>query len=205
MKDWSIYVSWYYLLILLNIGMVIRIGQWFFKQRHIREVVVNQESPGVFRFKSRQPDWVQTAIYFTAFPMALWAIEYYPVLTESTTVLYLIYMFLFLKQRKLGIISLDAEAIKTSEGNQDIHFKRIKSIKFASDHIEIWTKSLIQHYHEFTEPELGDGWEDFKKELLLAVRDKDWITVTTTVKSPESAIPPPRSFPSPESETHTGK
>lgn len=205
MSDWSIHIPWVYVLIFIH---VICIKGTYNSIRSRRKSVKSDTAElenGSFPFKTNQPNWLGPLIFFPLITWCVWYAEYHQILTETATLLLVVSLIAALSEKSLNVISISSETIKTPDNNKNIPLKRIRSIKFAKDHIEIWSKSLIEHYHEFTMDQLGGNWDDFKKELLLAAQAKEWITISTTTISPPAATPPPRLFPLPESETHIDK
>lgn len=205
MSDWDIHVPWIYVLIFIHV-ICIKITYNSIRSHRKRVRFDTTElAKGSFPFKTKEPNWIGPLIFFLSLIAYIWDAEYHQVLTESTTLFSVIGLIAALSKKDLDVVSISPEAIKTQDNSQNIRFERIRSIKFAKDHIEIWSKSIIQHHHEFTQDRLGENWDDFKKELLVATQGKEWITILTTILSPPGAAQPPRSSPLPESETHTDK
>lgn len=198
MTGQEVFVPWIYILIVIHIAAfwVIYLT-WLRPKDHSIPPAEGKSIP----FEKEAWEWVPISLLVVL--GAIWFKPYHRYLTESATLFTMVSMYLISIQKETGYITITDRAMVLGEEKGQIMFKRMLHIKIATDHVEIWSKSGIQHYHEFTKREFKENWNHFKKELLLATQDKDWITITSTIKSPESAAQLPRSSPLPESETHT--
>lgn len=200
MTDYSFFVPWAYILVVFHLAAFRVIYQYKLKPEDKSRLPLEGKS-----IPLETNIWVWKSLSLCILITSIWFQPYYPFLSESATLFILISMYILIRQKKVDYITITDEAITIEAKDEQIVFDRIVSIKFGGDFMEIWSRSFVQHYHEFTERELKENWELFKKELLLTARNKEWITITATTKSPPEEVLPPRSFPSPGSETHTGK
>ncbi len=200
MSDWSVFVPWVYILIVIHLGAFWVIYHYKLKPQDRSKLPVEGKS-----IPMETDAWVWKSLSLFIVIISIWLQPYHPFLSESATLFIIISIYILIRQKKLDYITITDRAIIIEAKDEQIVFDRIVSIKFGGDFMEIWSKSFVQHYHEFTERELKENWELFKKELLLIAKNKEWITITTTTKSPPKEAQPPKSSPSPESETHTDK
>lgn len=200
MTDTGLFIPWIYVLVAIHLAALWVIYHCLLRPKNKQKPVVEEKS---FPFETEARPW--ESIFLIIVVGAICFKPYHQFLSESATLLTLLSMYLLSRQKKTEFIKIAREALVVEAKDKEILFERIISIKFAKDHIEIWSKHFVEHYHEFTKHELKENWDLFKKELLLAVEGKDWITITTTAKSQATTTQPPRSSPLPESETHTDK
>ncbi|GAB5526650.1 MAG: hypothetical protein Roseis2KO_45220 [Roseivirga sp.] len=109
-----------------------------------------------------------------------WTIGYHPFLSESATLIWVLAVADSLRHKSQYAFSIDNTGFETPDKRNPIAFKRVISVHFGNNYIEIWSKYIIQYRYELHKNQLGEHWEDFRSTLYEAVKSQDHITVTTT-------------------------
>lgn len=189
MTDTGVFVPWVYILVAIHLAALWVIYHNLLRPKNKQRPVVEEK---LFPLETGAWAWVSASVFLIIVVGAIWFKPYHQFLSESATLFTLLSVYLISRQKQTKFIKITKEALVVEAKDKEILFERMISIKFAKGHIEIWSKHFVEHYHEFTKHELKQNWDLFKKELLLAVEGKDWITITTTTKSRQAEALPPR-------------
>lgn len=194
MSDWSTDVPGLYMLISIHIIFIRGVLHYV---THTRKAELTEKRVFILERNRLQKllDLIAPHVLVSAGLVGIWTLTYYRFLSESATLICLIAAIHSLNSKRQYAFSIDNLGLVTPDKRKFIPFKKMVSIHFASDYIEIWSKYIIQYRAEISKNQLGDHWHEFRSTLYQAVKDKDNITVTATTESLQEIAQLPRSSP----------